>query len=484
MLAAHLYERGEGLDIADLRLTAHQDRGRITPADLARLADVDPILRALETGDLEATLHPVAELFDSWLADRHLPDRPWVGVSLGSDLSIIEVHAALVLAVIAHQAGCRVVLGGGNASYLFDFRGAFTDLWRAVLERFPVVSGPGEQALAAFVRDPGAPLDSPGVVARGEVGSPVCRPVEAAPLLARPRFHGFELGRYGGEGGLTLPYVFDPGCRLRCAFCAQSRDPQPIAGPSVRADTVVEDLAALTQEHHTTSFMLFDNAFNSDVGRAHDICAGLIRRKLDLRWSDCARFAGLDETLLAAMRAAGCDRLTFGLESASPSVLRRMGKSLDLQGASEALTAASRIGIECHLDVIVGLPGEQDDDVEATCRFLQRHQGLIHSIRVNRLYITPSSLLGQHPERYRLRLHRLADGHRHVATRTRRRLEGIDGFDEPRLELVSAGNTHIYSYSEIDGRDHRAVQTETTRRWRRVVGAARAVAPPVGRSEE
>jgi oxygen-independent coproporphyrinogen-3 oxidase len=71
----------------------------------------------------------------------------------------------------------------------------------------------------------------------------------------------------------------------------------------------------------------------------------------------------VDERTLAALREAGFTRISFGMQSAVPHVLRALGRTHAAQRPPQAAREARAAGFEhVSLDLIYGTPGETDDD--------------------------------------------------------------------------------------------------------------------------
>ncbi len=75
----------------------------------------------------------------------------------------------------------------------------------------------------------------------------------------------------------------------------------------------------------------------------------------------------VDASKLAAYRAAGVTRLSFGVQSMRPHVLAFLGRTHDPANVARAVALARDRGFESfNLDVIYGTPGETVDDWRAT----------------------------------------------------------------------------------------------------------------------
>ena len=106
-------------------------------------------------------------------------------------------------------------------------------------------------------------------------------------------------------------------------------------------------------------------------------------------------------TSAAKLRRLGCTLLRFGMESASPSVLKRMRKPHRAEGAAEVLEQMKRHGILSNIGLMVGFPQETDEELEETCVFLRNHQTSIHEVEaLSIFYMKPLSEVEQHPHRF------------------------------------------------------------------------------------
>ena len=128
----------------------------------------------------------------------------------------------------------------------------------------------------------------------------------------------------------------------------------------------------------------------------------MIEKKLGITWDSFAIFrSGLGHDFFAKLRASGCRILSFGLESASDRVLKRMDKTYDQLIAEQTVRACSEAGIRALVNVIVGYPGETEADFGATLDFLRRNRPWIAEVAAaSSCVISPGSALYCHKDRY------------------------------------------------------------------------------------
>jgi len=159
------------------------------------------------------------------------------------------------------------------------------------------------------------------------------------------------------------------GCPWDCSFCASSS----IWGRGCRTHSaayVLDMLDALVQKGQR-AIAFKDETFTANRQRALELCRGIRDRKLNIAWSCDTRADVLDEELLKAMRMAGCQRISLGVESAAPDILKRLNKNISLDAVQTVTRLARRIGLPIRYYMIVGSPGETMATLQQSLRFIR-----------------------------------------------------------------------------------------------------------------
>lgn len=243
-------------------------------------------------------------------------------------------------------------------------------------------------------------------------------------------------------GSPVMPVVGSRGCTSRCAFCVEwllgykmfrSRSPENISR-EIR----------LLQRNYGQSLVRFnDSLINADPRQLDVLCDVISAENPGVNWISNARLDGeLTPRVLRKMRRAGCALLSYGLESASPRVLKRMNKRTDLAAAERVLRDTSRSDIHVHLFLMVGFPGETEADLQMTVDFVKTNREWISSIsafsfsplegsvmmsKPNRYGIATESVRGQYWDTHSVAYDSMADNDKRV----RRVLECWRGIKEP-----------------------------------------------------
>jgi radical SAM superfamily enzyme YgiQ (UPF0313 family) len=166
---------------------------------------------------------------------------------------------------------------------------------------------------------------------------------------------------------LWVPVQSRRGCPLDCTFCSSSA----IEGRSVRRrspDRIVKWLAEL-RETGCRNFNFVDNTFNLPPTYAKDLCRQVIQAELDLNLWCIIYPKWIDTKLVELMRRAGCRQISFGFESGSDRMLRRLHKRFNRKEVSAVSEMFAEAGIERMGFLLLGGPGETKDSVEESLSF-------------------------------------------------------------------------------------------------------------------
>jgi len=89
-------------------------------------------------------------------------------------------------------------------------------------------------------------------------------------------------------------------------------------------------------------------------------------------WSCDTRVDVLGEELIREMRLAGCERLSLGVESGSPKILKSVEKKITVQKIVESTELAKKYGMKVRYFMMLGNRGETAETFQETLDFLDR----------------------------------------------------------------------------------------------------------------
>lgn len=193
------------------------------------------------------------------------------------------------------------------------------------------------------------------------------------------------------EGKRQANMLSSRGCPFACGFCSSSA----FWFRTWRKHTpqhVVEEFKMLVDQEVEVIDML-DDLFTTDLERAETICNLLIKNGNKVPWYARARVDHITERLADKMISAGCQEISFGIESGDPEIIKRVNKKINLEQAVEVFQMLRKKKIVARANFMVGNPGETLESVEASIHLVRRMNptSIIASIAL----IYPNTMLDQ-----------------------------------------------------------------------------------------
>lgn len=165
----------------------------------------------------------------------------------------------------------------------------------------------------------------------------------------------------------TIMYA-SKGCPFACSFCTVAKTAWKVRS----AASVLDELRYLKDRFDIRTVSFFDETFTMNKRRVRELCEGIVREKLDVRWYCNTRVHLVDPDLLRTMRSAGCSGISFGVESGNQRMLDTVSKQATVAQAEDAIRSAKAAGIKTYCAFILGLPGETEESAMDTIRFATR----------------------------------------------------------------------------------------------------------------
>ncbi len=245
-----------------------------------------------------------------------------------------------------------------------------------------VVHGEGEETISelAFALERGD-TDFSGINGisyidgNGEVTKNAARPViEDLDKLPYPAWNLFPYTRYGllpfaDVAHPVLSMTGSRGCPYRCEFCSllytgsnyRKRDPIKL----------VDEYEYLHERYGVKQIGFVDPIFPLNKKILFQFCEELMRRGLHkkLCWLSETRVDRVDRESLRIMRASGCRRLLFGIESGVDLLLENVNKTFTTETTRKAIRMCREEGIDSVGLFMIGLPGETPEMTRQTVDF-------------------------------------------------------------------------------------------------------------------
>ncbi len=198
---------------------------------------------------------------------------------------------------------------------------------------------------------------------------PFIRSLDDLPL---PRHDLLPLAAYRAPL-VRSPYAFvvtSRGCPGGCRFCIKHVS----YGRSVRLrspENILAELKLLTGLG-VRSVNMYADLFTVSREQVMGLCELILEQRLPLEWTCNSRVDFVDPEMLRLMGQAGCRWISWGIESGSEEILRRVRKGISLEQVEQALRWSREAGIRNWGYFIIGLPGETEETIQQTIRFAKR----------------------------------------------------------------------------------------------------------------
>ncbi|PJE57861.1 MAG: hypothetical protein COU81_03880, partial [Candidatus Portnoybacteria bacterium CG10_big_fil_rev_8_21_14_0_10_36_7] len=168
-----------------------------------------------------------------------------------------------------------------------------------------------------------------------------------------------------------VPTYTSRGCPHRCTFCVNAIT-QNLWRWRV-PEKVLKDLEIISKKPYFKDkpVRFWDENFFVNILRAKQIIKGIIDRNINIKWETTIRANYLnkrmvDDSMMTQMKKSGCYLLSFGAESGSDRILKKLEKGISRQEIIDSSIQCIRHNIIPQYSFMVGLPGEVRKDINQT----------------------------------------------------------------------------------------------------------------------
>lgn len=269
----------------------------------------------------------------------------------------------------------KIVMGGPHATLLPE------ETLASCPEIDILIRGEGDETVIELLRalEDKRPLDSIAGISYRSDGKIIQTADRASTVdmdsLPYPAYHLLPWQKYKPHPphGMAMPFaaiVTSRGCPYRCAYCSK-----PVFGSKFRAyspDRVVEEMAYLKDRFGAREIAFYDDSFTLDKKRVHAISEKIVSTGLKMAWTCETRVNLVDRELLRHMKQAGCYAVAYGIESASPEIIKTLQKDITLAQVEEAVRDSREAGLQVVGYFMLGSPGDNPETIRQTIDFSKR----------------------------------------------------------------------------------------------------------------
>ena len=267
-----------------------------------------------------------------------------------------------------------VVIGGPDVSYnIENYMALGTDA---------IVIGEGEQTMLEITKAVEQGLRPhfghiPGLAYRDDQGN-IIKTVKRSHLrkvdeLPMPNRHKIDLHKYletwkTHHGASSISVSTQRGCPYTCRWCSTA-----VYGQSYRRRSpamVAEELQMLKDTYAPDQVWFVDDVFTV----SHKWIAGFRKemraRQLKVPFECITRAERLTEEVIDTLLECGCYRVWIGAESGSQRILDAMDRKVDAEQVQNMIIYARKKGLEAGTFIMLGYPGETEEDIKQTLNHL------------------------------------------------------------------------------------------------------------------
>jgi anaerobic magnesium-protoporphyrin IX monomethyl ester cyclase len=282
-------------------------------------------------------------------------------------------EAAFSMSKQAKSNGCKVIICSSDS----------TDRYEEYLNEGAdfVIIGEGEQTLLELV----------GAISNGltdymamqglayikddkavkTMGRSVLKDLDSLPL---PAWDLVNINQYKENwqkhaGYFSLNMSTTRGCPFKCNWCAK-----PIYGSRYNSRSpanVVEEIKLLKQWFQIDHLWFCDDIFGLKPGWVEEFSRLMQKEKLRIRFKIQSRADLLvQEDLVEALAATGCENAWIGAESGSQKILDAMDKGTTIEQIHRSTLLMKKYGIKPSFFIQFGYLGEAKEDIELTIKMI------------------------------------------------------------------------------------------------------------------
>lgn len=184
----------------------------------------------------------------------------------------------------------------------------------------------------------------------------------------------------------NYPYIGATGsasCPNECSFCNASKYFGKFRTKDIKQ--LVSEMCEIYTRYGNQLFFMTDSLLNpiiTDVAKEFINCKETLYYDCYFRVDDAS--ADLDNTIL--WRRGGLYRTRMGIESGSQKILDLMGKGISVEQIKASLYGLASAGIKTTAYLVIGHPGETEEDFQLTLDLLEEMKDYIWQAEPNPFY--------------------------------------------------------------------------------------------------
>lgn len=181
-----------------------------------------------------------------------------------------------------------------------------------------------------------------------------------------------------GENAISISTM--RGCPYTCKWCSRA-----VYGLSYRRrspQNVCDEIELIQKEYNPDSLWFVDDVFTISHNWLNEFNNILKQRDLKIKYECITRADRMNEDVIKNLKESGCFRVWIGAESGSQKVIDLMDRRVDVNQVREMIKLTQNYGIQAGTFIMLGYPGETENDIEETIKHLKEADPQMFTITI------------------------------------------------------------------------------------------------------
>lgn len=173
------------------------------------------------------------------------------------------------------------------------------------------------------------------------------------------------------SSNIAFPIEVGRSCPFSCTFCC-TKTFWKHKFRMKSTPRLLAEIEYIISNYSVSSFHFLHDLFTYNKSKVLEFCNLVAAKGLKFKWICSARVDTLDEEMIKAMKAAGCEKIFLGIETASTDLQKSIRKNLKISAIWEKVKLLKDYGIKAEAGFMYGFPEETEEDVNLTLNMMMK----------------------------------------------------------------------------------------------------------------
>lgn len=192
--------------------------------------------------------------------------------------------------------------------------------------------------------------------------------------LPTPNRDGIDISKYlkawkDHHGESALNVSTQRGCPYTCKWCSTA-----VYGQSYRrrsAEKVVQELREINEKYKPDTIWFVDDVFTVSHKWLNSFADELEKQQVRVKFECISRADRMNSEVIKTLKRAGCFRVWIGAESGSQKIIDAMDRRVSVDKVRQIIQETRQEGIQAGTFIMLGYPGETEEDINETIHHLK-----------------------------------------------------------------------------------------------------------------